>query len=351
MNDNRSSKEIERDLEEQREGLADSLDDLKEKFSVDTIVREAATQIREHSGDIGASVTRAVKENPLGVALTGVGLAWLIFGERRTPSNGRDYDTYRRDRAEYGPDHDPYGAYASQRDPIGAGARYSQRSVRDTSTPSWARGVDETHDHDDHEDRGSRMEGMKENVQGRAEAVRHRAAALRDRLSEGTEHFSDEGRARVLDARERAYKAHQATMSRMSDARDKAVDLFEEQPLIAGGLALAVGAAIGAALPHTRMEDEYFGDTADELMREAERIYGEEREKLGSIAQQAVKDVGDVVEKAGSDAMDTVKSDAEKKAPSGQKEDMTKMAGKSALQDDGTPSAGTRKNLPGDIPS
>lgn len=345
MTDHRSTKEIERDLEEQREGLADSLDDLKERFSVDTMVREAANQIREHSGDIGASVTRAVKENPLGVALTGVGLAWLIFGERRSPAQAQGVGTYRREGADR-PAYDPYGAYAARRDTGSGRARYEERSVREMDTPSWARGFADS----DGDTSDSAMERTKEGLKDRADAVRERAADLRARLSEGTEHLTEEGRARVIGAREKATRAREAAMSRMSDARDRAVDLFDEQPLIAGALAVAVGAAIGAALPHTRFEDDTFGDTADDLIHEAERIYEEERAKLGEVAQKAMKDVGEVVEKAASDAMDTVRPDDDTARDSRQ-ETPTNLAGKSALQDEDMPESGPRKTGPGSIPS
>ncbi|WP_322889674.1 MULTISPECIES: DUF3618 domain-containing protein [unclassified Yoonia] len=346
MTDHRSTKEIERDLEEQREGLADSLDDLKEKFSVDTMVREAANQIREHSGDIGASVTRAVKENPLGVALTGVGLAWLIFGERRSPAQVQNSESYGHERANR-PAHDPYGAYAARRDPVGGSTRYEERSVRDIDTPSWARGFADS----DGDISGSAVERTKEGLKDRAGATRDRASALRARLSEGTEELTEEGRARVMAAREKATQAREAAMSRMSDARDKAVDLFEEQPLIAGALALAVGAAIGAALPHTRFEDDTFGDTADDLMHEAERIYAEERAKLGAVAQKAVTDMGEVVEKAASDALGTLQSEDDDKDSDSPKGKTTNLAGKSALQDEDMPQSGPGKTGPGSIPS
>jgi hypothetical protein len=40
---------------------------------------------------------------------------------------------------------------------------------------------------------------------------------------------------------------------------------FRDQPLVGGALAFAVGAAIGAALPHTDTEDEAMGEAADEM--------------------------------------------------------------------------------------
>lgn len=326
MTDHRSPKDIERELEQQREGLADSLDDLKDKVSVETMLREAATQIREHSGEIGHSVTRAVKQNPLGVALTGIGLAWLIFGERRSPSA-------QRDRA------------AVSRTAAAADARDSRH---DSDAPSWARmtaamGAEDSDD--------SLAERARDGLKDSASALRDRATDLRERLSEGTEQLSEEGRARVLAAREKAYEARATLRAGMAETRDKAAELFAEQPLIVGGLALAVGAAIGAALPQTRIEQDHFGDTADDLLREAERIYAEERAKLGAVAQKAAKDMGEVVEKAASDAVETVRPAEDGTGPDRGSGKAANQAGKSAQQDEHMPPSGARKTTPGDIPS
>ena len=306
MTDHRSPEEIERQLEQERAGLAEDLDDLREKFSIDTIVRQTADQIRAHSGDIGTAVSRAVKENPLAIAVTGVGLAWLIFGDTSGGRSMRDHDDrYDRYKDRHRDNYDPYAAqssyYAGSRSSSSAmgGTRRSSGVMHDNDLPAWARSVDHGHHGmDDHDQHGAsakdRMKGASDAARNKlhdtAGSVQDRTKALRERLSHGTEQLSEEGRARVLAAREKAHHAREKAMERMSEGRDRAVDLFEEQPMIAGALALAVGAALGAALPHTRFEDEHFGETSDELFHEAERIFAEEREKLGSALKETADD-------------------------------------------------------------
>ena len=305
MTDHRSPEEIERQLEQERAGLAEDLDDLREKFSIDTIVRQTADQIRAHSGDIGTAVSRAVKENPLAIAVTGVGLAWLIFGDKSGGRSMRDHDDHDdRYKARRRDNYDPYAAqssyYAGSRSSSPAmGSTRRSGGMHDSDLPAWARSVDHSsHGMDDHAQHGSsakdRMKGAADAARNKlhdtAGSVQERAKALRERLSHGTEQLTEEGRARVLAAREKAHDAREAAMERMSEGRDRAVDLFEEHPMIAGALALAVGAALGAALPHTRFEDEHFGETSDELFHEAERIFAEEREKLGSAMKETADD-------------------------------------------------------------
>lgn len=117
------------------------------------------------------------------------------------------------------------------------------------------------------------------------------------------------------------------------------------------GVALAVGAAIGAALPQTRIGQDRFGDTADDLLQEAERIYAEERAKLGAVAQKAAKDMGEVVEKAASDAVYTIRPAEDGTGPDRRSGTVVNQAGKSAQQDADMPPPGPRKATPGDSPS
>jgi hypothetical protein len=73
---------------------------------------------------------------------------------------------------------------------------------------------------------------------------------------------------------------------------------FRDQPLVGGALAFAVGAAIGAALPHTEKEDELLGDAADStkanVAAQASDL-AEQGKALGSDAyDKAVAVVSDV---------------------------------------------------------
>lgn len=107
-------------------------------------------------------------------------------------------------------------------------------------------------------------------------------------------------------------------------SRERTVDrsrfavLLDEQPLILGVIGLAVGAAIGAALPITETEDQVMGGTSHRLRDSATDAARQEIDGLRAAAGEAVqnvrqsatdslhgfvKDVGDnakgVVDKAG----------------------------------------------------
>ena len=158
-------------------------------------------------------------------------------------------------------------------------------------------------------------------VQHGWENVMARAADLRDNLMEGTEGMDNEGQDRVARARARAYAAQAKAEMMARRARREAAGFFYEQPLVTGALALAAGAALGAALPRTRREDDAFGAYRDQLFEDAERVYSEERARLEAGASAALREAKQVAMDAkdqisgGIDGEETV-HEAESKARS-----------------------------------
>jgi hypothetical protein len=374
-NDTRSPAEIERDIERERAGLSHTLEDLQDKFSVEGVVRQVSDQFREHGGDFGRSVTDAVKRNPIGLALTGVGLAWLMFGDSTGNRGSHDPRYSRRDlddgaadqysRRSTLPNHAAPPRQSLSRNlgpqpgdptkPYYAG-RYSNQD----DVPSWARTEDDdsgsgigtnlrdgaakagegvsnaassaedatrnaaTSTADAARKTGSSVAGTARDAAGAvsdagrstmdgarnlAASASDRAAAMRTRLAEGTESLSEEARNRVVAARERAVEARHAASRYGRQGRDRAVDMFEEHPLIAGALAVAVGAAIGAALPRSRTEDQYLGEHSDNLMAEAERIYEDEKSKLGKVAKAATDEAKTIANETKANADEAAPAD------------------------------------------
>ena len=358
MSDHRSPAEIEREIEEERRGLTGTLDELQHRFSFDRMTTEAGDFVRSQSSEIASAVSRAVRENPMAIALTGAGIAWMILGNRRNgrrnyKARGYAYDEY-GDYSDYGDDdydYDtstvgraayPYRAgtedrYSGGYYDEGTGRRTFSETVRDED-PDWVRGYADvlgTPDDmgpsyaDDREGSASSTSTagrMKEGFQragermrdgarsagadaeSRIERARNRLNKMRERLSHGTEDMTEEARRRVLAARERAVEArHQ--MARQWDRQSRAAaGAYDRQPLAAGALAFAAGAAVAAALPRTRIEDEYMGDQSDTLLEEAERIFKEERAKLGRVVDATADEARKVAHEKGEEAKEGAKT-------------------------------------------
>jgi ElaB/YqjD/DUF883 family membrane-anchored ribosome-binding protein len=78
-------------------------------------------------------------------------------------------------------------------------------------------------------------------------------------------------------------------------ASRSAQELLNDQPLAVAAVGLAIGAAIGAMLPHTTMEDEQLGGY---------------REKLRNTSQAMLDQGIDQAEQVAADAYETVKQEA-----------------------------------------
>lgn len=323
--DTRTPAEIEREIEAERSELTSNLEGLQNKFSIDTLVRQVGDQFREHGGDLGRSISDQVKANPIPLALTGIGLAWMMFGDSRTPAAGggfsRSGNDHRPRRRSLNRPHTPPVAGFDDHD----------------SSPSWSRGEpDHGQSYADRlsegaatardkaaEGAGAAGSGLssaassvadtassaRSAVESGAESVRSGVAAAGARIAEGTEALTEEGRKRVIAAREKAVEMKRSATRSASEGADAVADFYAHQPLVIGALALAAGAALGGALPRTKVEDDLMGDQSDALFGEAERVFEEEKAKAAKVAQSVLDEVKEVA--------DEMETDLDRSAPAG----------------------------------
>ena len=100
----------------------------------------------------------------------------------------------------------------------------------------------------------------------------------------------DESQARASGMRSRMRTRWQdgvaATRQRAAYARGRMGSAMEEQPLLFGALAVAIGAAIGAALPTSKFENRTVGQARDRALAKAremgKRQYDNLRSKFSS---------------------------------------------------------------------
>ncbi|MCX7567716.1 DUF3618 domain-containing protein [Sulfitobacter sp. F26169L] len=337
-NDTRSPKEIEREIEAQRSDLTSNLEDLQDKFSIDTVVRQIGDQFREHGGDMGRSISEQVKANPIPLALTGIGLAWMMFGnsQKQTASvRSRDYDDdqgysqYERDfrRTRLAQDR-PYTPPARPAAFYNRGPSWARDDEDDNDTSLTEKAAHATGTAKDKasqaasavkEGVGSTASSVSDSasragsaisdaasstgsaISSGAQSARSSIAAAGSRISEGTETLTEEGRQRVVEARRKAIEMRDSAARSMSDGADAAADIYDRQPLVIGALALAVGAALGGALPRSKTEDDLMGAQSDDLFDQAERIYEEEKTKALSVAKSVKDEVKDIASETKAD--------------------------------------------------
>ena len=81
-------------------------------------------------------------------------------------------------------------------------------------------------------------------------------------------------------------------------AQEKYDHLLEQNPLALGAIAMAVGAAVGMAIPSTRYEGELMGETREQLMQKATDAAGQLVERARHVADEAGSTIKDEAQKA-----------------------------------------------------
>ncbi|WGH79470.1 DUF3618 domain-containing protein [Jannaschia ovalis] len=355
MAETKSVADIEREIEAERGALARSLEDLQARFAPEQIADTAKDYLRENGGQIAAKAGNTLKENPVGAILTGVGVAMMIAGRSRKKPG---YDRWAATHDEHAPDWGrkrgaadaagtpPQPAWDRSAKPAAPGLRQEAppmagfdarlaRAEGDAEEPSrWDAAAAQARALRDKA--AAALHGLEEKVRGSEDPGRSRdaflrgaregyaaasarearlkapdipsrgryraSAELRNRITEGTEDMSDDARDRVIRARQKAHDAQAAVEERLGDYAARGRRGYDAQPLIGGLLAFGLGAAIGAALPRTRREDEMLGEYRDRAFEEADRIFRTEAAKLQAVAEAALNEARDVADEAMRDA-------------------------------------------------
>jgi len=278
----KSAAELEREVELQRDRVADTIDQIQTRLSPGQLLDELMDYTKGGAGDFAANLGRSVKDNPLPVALLGASLLWLMSG--KNPIGGHS-----------GHSHAPAHPYGGGTAPVGY-------------RPGDSDAVRHQAYHDDHGHDGHGLaDGLKHAAAGAAEKVSHAADSAGEKLSGAAAGAN----ARLHDARDALHSgvdhardglshAGSGISQRAHDLQGSAMNLFRDQPLVAGALAFAAGAAVGAAIPVSSKEREVFGDTAADAVsavREAAAPYVEKGKDVVSKVVEEGKEVAhDTVE-------------------------------------------------------
>ena len=246
---------LEREINETRAEMSQTLDSLERKLTAGQLLDQALRFFGVKGTEIGSSVGRCVKENPMPFFLTATGIGWMMFGpsqsgsvryERRRSSG---YDNYDYDN--------------------------NQRGIRDRAGEAISKVGDK---------------------------IQSGASATRQRLTESAESAKDAANRTAADVKEtvgRATDSVRGGMNRTAEiaqtqarqARDTFNSLLDEQPLVLGAIGLAVGAIIGAALPSTEQEDRLVGELSDKTLNKGKEIGARAYEKGTQIAKDNIEKV------------------------------------------------------------
>jgi ElaB/YqjD/DUF883 family membrane-anchored ribosome-binding protein len=209
---------IRAEIEETRTQMGDTLDEIGERLRPSHIkqqigqgihdatvgrVEDAARQAADSVTGAGRRVVELVRDNPIPLAMIGIGVGWLLWGGRGSSSS--DY--------------------------------------RNSSQPESQSGM----------------------------------SAVADKASEAAGAVADRARDMASSVRRDARLGARAASSQL-----------QENPLVIGAVAAAIGLAAGLAIPETRQEQELMGAARDRLVERAKDVAAETKEKLQTVAERTI---------------------------------------------------------------
>ncbi len=273
--DNMGPDEISALLEQERAALEGSIEGLRDRLSLDALLDDALEYARTQAAPYARALDGAVRSNPVAAVMAGVGLAWLVLGRKPRPSPaqqplaGTKSEALARWEDEGGPV-PPASAPEADQTWIAETDRLRDRAAAALDRIEAAA--------------RKRLRPAAELAQERAEVLTDLAMATRTAMLRGLDSLGHEAQDRILAARARAHAAKAAVTQR-------GVTLIEERPMVAAAIAMAVGAAVGSALPRTAVEDRVLGQERDQLLAQAQRALRQEHKPAsatGSVSERGV---------------------------------------------------------------
>jgi len=261
----RSPEQIETDIERTRSQMAQTLDTIQKRFSPGQLLDQTLSyldekRVNENLRRFGTNVSSAVKENPIPVTLLGAGLAWLALSSRTGAKGRRSISGFMK------PSHGMESLHSAHGE--------IERSGTHAMGGTKGEGA-----------MGEKLEHVKGKV---SETVGHVRETLGEKASQVRHSVGDTMSSVREKAGEVSHRAQDQAVRLGHAAQDQFQHLVQEQPLVLGVLGVAIGAALGAAMPRTHMEDEIMGEASDRLMHQARETGREIRETGREIMHEGI---------------------------------------------------------------
>ena len=264
---------IERDLARTRARMDSRLDELQDHLTPKQMLNDAFGYFR---GGDGADFTRDLitraKANPIPVALTGIGIAWLMASSHgpnaaATPPKGRNEDLEARLRlAESNVarlDDDDDDSYAGRLDDARGSVVGLTRSASDTAA--------------------SYAQRIKDAVSSAAQSVRNTSHDLTAGASDALDRLGD-------GAGQRGAVLQEGTQGMARSARD-ALSSVAGNPFALGAIAALVGVVAGSLLPTSDEEEALLGSVATKVRTAGRDLAQDVVDRGGRIATDTLEAV------------------------------------------------------------
>jgi hypothetical protein len=230
--------DLERQADQIRADMDRTLGALERKFSPEQLLDRSLGYLKDHGGELSQTLGATMRNNPVPVVLTLAGITWLVassYNSRQPP--GQDL--------------------SSRFSRSGVGQKLQQRA-----------------------------QTARERIQSTASSARERLHSRSESSGEEWSSTSGASSGRFSNA---MHSARDNASVRAREMQDRVYSMMNEQPLVLGALAVAVGAIIGTAIPSSQYENRVLGTARDRTLTKAQELTQQQYESLKESMQQGTQ--------------------------------------------------------------
>jgi len=258
---------IERDIRRTQDDMSRTVDKIGDQFTAKNLF-DALLDKADENGIDARYLIDGARRNPMALGLIAAGAIWLVSDKDSKfpsmPHKSKHNSTEDLDLSGHDVHHRDYVAHMSSLQ-MGEGedpAAYQRRRDMHRATFLMCERKPEEDEH-----------------------------SFRQRLDDMTESFRQRRAAWTDSASKTGSAAIDKTQQLASRASSRAQDMYDGNPLVGGIIAAAVGAALGSAIPVSRIEQEKLGD----IGARARDAASEQKDELTS---KAIEKKDELVDKA-----------------------------------------------------
>lgn len=247
--------------------VSDTVDEFRERVSPTHIKQEIREYVREGSQSFVQSLEQKARDNPLQAVAVGAAIAYPLFGILR--------------------------AIPAPLMLMGAGLWFAGKSGRKTLSQVRTKAADIAGRTSDdiaefagaaRQTAGDRADQVSQTIAARGAAVTGRVSDMADQVKATAANLGNTavefGQSTLDTATARASAASDAVSDVASEmknkvvaagtqSRDTVLAFVDRNPLLVGGVGLAIGAFIASSLPASDVENRYLGERSDDLKQKA----------------------------------------------------------------------------------
>jgi gas vesicle protein len=237
---------------------------------VENMVQQASDTVNDTRYTIGDTI----RQNPIPAALVGIGLGWLFMNR----SSNKPVRYSGRGGVRGSQAYDDRGGYGYTSRTYDNGVRYDDRRYYDD-----ARYYDQ---------RGAGSPGMiqqgRETVGNVASSVTGTASNVASNVADTASNVASNVTETASNLANRAQETASNVVDQAQYQAQRVEDRFQQSlhsnPLAVGAIAIALGTAVGLALPQTERENQLMGEARDNLIDKAQEVASDTMEKVQRVA-------------------------------------------------------------------